>query len=601
MRAVHISLRRRRLRQATLPQNSPRVSESPKVTQSRNSLLTHLTFVPQLVLMIEGELYYMPPLGTARFLALAACTSDRAGDSTYSACAQWCKAESKAYHCSFCKCDFCDFCPHRGVLPVAPRRPAHVVCPEPVSDSMVRLTACGNELLQTDTKRPVVLAGINFFLEWMLHIHPDYSTEPHAGVGLSGDIRLLRQHLPSANLVRFVGVLWKDSLPEKASVDGLECSTDDVSTGFLHPRCLDAMDSFVREATSAGLWVILAARAKYAAGWGYPAVPDAFHDAGVREQFLQMWAFLSRRYRGYDRIAGYEIMSEPRTKVVPQKEVMELMQAGCDVVHRADPNALCVVGPAPYYKAWNFDEGVLLNRPNVLYTLDFFVPESFVMSDSSKSNASFPGLYECRDVFDTWWDQYCTEPTAAVCVDESWIASTMRDVPARMRTEHAVPVYVNQWGVKGEVLASRGRLAYASALLREMMRSNISSSYWIWRAQRKEGRSMDQPVWGFELLRHNGVDVGFDEAMLALLEEGFANRLPPAQHDVGCGVAPGPIRDIRPAATAGRIAEPAGCHGWCVDGSREDAVAVCRSSKCQPCTFCASLKAAGRADEWQHA
>ena len=132
--------------------------------------------------------------------------------------------------------------------------------------------------------------------------------------------------------------------PDRASVDGLECSEGDASTGFLKPRCLEAMDSFVAEATGAGLWVILTARAKYVAGWGYPAVPDAFHDAEQREQFLQMWHFLSMRYRGYDRIAGYEILSEPRTKIVPQKAVMELMRAGCDVVHRNDPNALCVVG-----------------------------------------------------------------------------------------------------------------------------------------------------------------------------------------------------------------------------------------------------------------
>ena len=37
-----------------------------------------------------------------------------------------------------------------------------------------------------------------------------------------------------------------------------------------------------------------------------------------------------------------------------------------------------------------------------MYTLDFFVPEPYVMSDSSKSDATFPGEFACRDVYDTW-------------------------------------------------------------------------------------------------------------------------------------------------------------------------------------------------------
>ena len=41
------------------------------------------------------------------------------------------------------------------------------------------------------------------------------------------------------------------------------------------------------------------------------------------------------------------------------------MRDGCDAVHAHDPRALCVVGPAPYYKVFNFDERILLDRENV--------------------------------------------------------------------------------------------------------------------------------------------------------------------------------------------------------------------------------------------
>ena len=185
----------------------------------------------------------------ARVLALAVCTSDRTGDSTHSSCASWCKVDNRQYHCSFCKCDFCPFCSHRGVLPVAPKRAPDVICPTAVPNSALRLIACGNELRQTDNGQPVLLAGINFFLEWMLHSHPDYHPAAHPDVSSgtsSNDLREMRARVPAANMVRFVGVLWKDSLPERASVDGMECSNDDASTGFLDPRCLAKMDAFVR-------------------------------------------------------------------------------------------------------------------------------------------------------------------------------------------------------------------------------------------------------------------------------------------------------------------------------------------------------------------
>ena len=189
-----------------------------------------------------------------------------------------------------------------------------------------------------------------------------------------------------------------------------------------------------------------AQRAKYAAGWDWPAHPDVFHDAELRRKYYAMWAFVAARYRSWGRVAGYEIMSEPRTKVVPQqqarggcpatrgtertpprdhrarerprdlahhllhahqrhqrhpRQVMAFMRGGCDVLRAEDPRALCVVGPAPYYKAWELTDAVLLpSTPNVLYTFDFFVPWKFVASDSAKDAAAFPGSYPCNQARD---------------------------------------------------------------------------------------------------------------------------------------------------------------------------------------------------------
>ena len=36
--------------------------------------------------------------------------------------------------------------------------------------------------------------------------------------------------------------------------------------------------------------------------------------------------------------------------------VMAMMAGGCDAVAQEDPRALCVVGPAPYYKIWQLED-----------------------------------------------------------------------------------------------------------------------------------------------------------------------------------------------------------------------------------------------------
>ena len=368
------------------------------------------------------------------------------------------------------------------------------------------------------------------------------------------DISRLRLELPSANVVRFVALLWHDSVKES---DGLECGSDDVGSGYLSAECLAAMDGLVRQATDAGLWVIIAARAKYAAGWDWPAHPDVFHDAALSRRYHAMLGFVAARYRTWSRIAGFEVMSEPRTKVVAQAEVMGFMQAGCDAIHAEDARALCVVGPAPYYKAWNFDASVLLPRRNVLYTFDFFVPWHFASGDSRKDAAAWPGSYPCNGVYETWWSSaptaHCATADTPVRVDEAWLRSTLRDVPHKLRQAHGVPVYCNQWGVKGEVLASRGRLAYAAALLKAFVELNISSTYWLWRSMEKGGRDVAAPVWGFELVHNSGTEEAIDAEMIGVLRRGFpptaaapdtAGR--PADGVLGWPTPPPPVRHSPP-------------------------------------------------------
>ena len=104
----------------------------------------------------------------------------------------------------------------------------------------------------------------------------------------------LRRALPAANVIRLVGLLWHDSIKDS---DGLECSTDDSSTGYLDDECMRYLDALIKQATEAGFWVILAARAKYAAGWNPPeAEYDVWNDRRLRKQMYKMWSHVARRY-----------------------------------------------------------------------------------------------------------------------------------------------------------------------------------------------------------------------------------------------------------------------------------------------------------------
>jgi len=244
-------------------------------------------------------------------------------------------------------------------------------------------------------------------------------------------------------------------------------------------------------------------------------------------------------------------MSEPRTKTESQASVRDFIRGACEVVHSEDPGALCVVGPRPYYKLWELTEDVLQpTGSNTLYTFDFFVPKTFVMSDTEKESkrdcaqgencegAMFPALYPCREVYETWWHGKpgCQDGDSMVDVNARWIKEILQKYAFDFGRKHGVPVYCNQWGVKDEVLEANGRLRYAEAVLDAFTDLGIASTYWIWRSYTKGGRDVHEPVWGFELAHNDGPHEALDGAMLTTLQAGFlrTGRKYPASLDP-CG------------------------------------------------------------------
>ena len=323
----------------------------------------------------------------------------------------------------------------------------------------------------------------------------------------------------------------------------MECSTDDEASGYLHHGCWTYIRAAIEQMTNAGLWVVVTARVKYAAGYTWPNDPDVFHDDELKRRFYVMWRWVARQLNDVDNIAGYEIMSEPRTRSVSQRDVMAVMAGGCDAVYEEDPLALCIVGPAPYYKMWTLEDDIDSmalpgrDRDNIVYTFDFFVPKAFVMSNTGSAvakgeePASFPDEYRCKDVYDTWWRGRCDGWDDYITIDVAWLRQVMQ-IPVRLRERVRAPVFCNQWGVKDEVWQTNGRLTYANALLDIFATNGIHSTYWTWRSYAKGDRDVREPEWGFELVHNPGSASGQAErievGMTNTLQNGFAkiNRYP---------------------------------------------------------------------------
>ena len=199
-----------------------------------------------------------------------------------------------------------------------------------------RLQAHGARLIDTATGGSVVLHGVNMFVDYLEF----------------DDISLLRQLLPAANVVRLVGVLWGDAKPDPNS-NGVcapsdRCCDEDAANGYLAPHCLASLALAVERLAAAGVWVVVALKGRFAAGEGWPSTPDVFHDSVLAARVTVLWRHVAHALRHLPRIAGYEVLSEPRNKHVAQGAVRSFYEGVCAAVHLVDPRVLCVVGCATH-------------------------------------------------------------------------------------------------------------------------------------------------------------------------------------------------------------------------------------------------------------
>ena len=359
-----------------------------------------------------------------------------------------------------------------------------------VSAAPYRLTVNGSELLDP-SRQPIRLLGFN----WQI------------GREQRGDGHLLRRVAQGSNMVRLVGILWGNtrryrSAPggtlqcdelqddpellwpqEQRGVDAIaDCMTDTPPTYF-NDDCFSELDSWVRDASEAGLWVILAVRGMYIAGQDYRSRPEenVFRNATLRAMMYAMWGHVAEHYASFDRIAAYEILSEPRDKEASAESVSAFYAGGCGAVQAADPRTPCLVGPAPYYKLYAFgDDLIIRGNRNVIYTFDYFNPDGYVFGTSSEVT-SYGESYPCQSLY-AGWAQVCSSwrlaPHEPLAFNRAWHEHNIETFIQPVQQKHRVPVLANQWLAVHGLTAAQGRYSYLSDVMGVLEERQLGWAWW---------------------------------------------------------------------------------------------------------------------------
>jgi hypothetical protein len=370
--------------------------------------------------------------------------------------------------------------------------------PPPPQPSPVRLKVDRGQLKDARTGVAVRLVGFN----WNIGGH----------MARSDDGVLMKSVLPATNLARIVGLLWDNS--NGAS----DCMTA-AGPPYFKETCFARLDKAVKAATDAGIWVVLTARCKYAAGQNYATDPssDVFHNSTLRGMLFSAWKEVAAHYASWPYIAAFEVMSEPRDKAAAPTVIQKFYAEGCAAIASADgSNTPCMVGPGPYYKLWRLDDAVHINSSNIIYTFDYFVPAAFTFGTAAMP--VYPGVYACGDLYEQQWASTCCAvggPNASTSLNASWHSHNFARWAVAFRHKFQAPVIVNQWSAVHGVSAAAGRFRYMADVARALQAADIGWAWWVWRGGGSGTWSHGSSEF---LLEHSDGTHEFDTAAIAAVK-----------------------------------------------------------------------------------
>ena len=337
--------------------------------------------------------------------------------------------------------------------------------------------------------------------------------------------------LPGTNVVRLVMLHWDDRPTEGTGDRANDCAesgSGSVLTGRLISRaCLDQFDQILKWANSKGLWSIITARASIAAGEVIDGVaaPNVFTDMALRNRFVRMWQQVAARYRSFDGIAAYEVLSEPRVRPSDGDGVAESVRsfyaAACAAVHAEDPRTPCMIGAAPYYRSTSLQDVFLADATGpMIYAFNFFSPKAYV--NGLLADQAYPGSMRCCDAYGSGWHEAkcCAEQCCDTLVrfDRDLLALELSR-PLDFSRTRRVPVLLDQWGVQRDAI---GRDAYLSDMQDLLRAEGVHWTYWQWRQREfsvftvvRFGKDWRLPDVDHETVASLSASLGDDERVVA--------------------------------------------------------------------------------------
>lgn len=168
-----------------------------------------------------------------------------------------------------------------------------------------------------------------------------------------------------ASSVRIPLRWWGDWKP------GVDCK-DSASPGHIEPGHLALLDQTIAWAVSQKLWVVLFVDSNY--GQGANGATDNFWtDAAMKQEFVEVWQFLVRRYGSLPYIGAWEILPEPHAVDVTDAQVKDFYDSIIPVIRAIDPKTPIVVGPNDSYNLHRLEASFTTIDPNLIYTGDYFI------------------------------------------------------------------------------------------------------------------------------------------------------------------------------------------------------------------------------------
>jgi len=224
------------------------------------------------------------------------------------------------------------------------------------------------------------------------------------------------------------------------------------SSNQLDPQWLQSLDTVVKQATDAGLNVILDEHDFH------PCAQDA---AVCRTKLLAFWSQIAPRYKDAPSSVFFEILNEPNGELTSDKW-NSLLSDALTVIRQSNPKRTVVIGPARgnYFQALA-DLRIPQDDPNIIVTVHYYNPFRFTHQGAP------------------WVKSEIKTQTGVAWGDKTDRTKMYHefDVIADWATAHHRPILLGEFGAY-DVAPMQYRLAWTIAVVNAAEKRHFAWAYW---------------------------------------------------------------------------------------------------------------------------